>query len=90
MILIDMQFPTEHHDPYAVDRIRGRLQRALSIELAQIDALPANPYPVIDEMLKMQSDLIAREVGLPSLDLKAIDIKTVPMESIPGVFLREN
>ena len=88
-ILIELQHPTEDQGVYTLDRIRTRLQRALNIALADVEQLPANPYPFIDELLERQREPIAAELELTNLELKAVDIKTTPTESAPGVFLRE-
>jgi hypothetical protein len=91
-ILIDLQYPIEDHNPHTLERLRARLQRALTenIAFSHIETLPPNPYPYIDAILANSSVPIAAEIGLSQLQLKLVNIKTTPTDSAPGIFLRES
>ena len=89
-ISIDIQYPIENHTPHTLERIRTRVQRALNIELSQLETLPQNLYPYFDNLVRNYRVSIATEVGLKQIDLTVVDVKTTVTDSPPGIFLRDN
>ncbi|MGD0799189.1 MAG: hypothetical protein ABR910_15855 [Acidobacteriaceae bacterium] len=74
IIFLEIYFETVFEPPYALDRIKAKIQRRLREGFLDRNSLPANPFPFIDGLFPPPMiNALKKELRLDELSIQTID-----------------
>jgi hypothetical protein len=76
-VTLELHYPSAQDAAYSKDRIKVQLQRALNVYLSKAEALSADPYSEIDDLLQKAMEPLRQDLGLDQVSLKTINVQTL-------------
>ena len=74
-VVVQLIYPSEQDLPHTLDRIKIQLMRILNEYCSEREALSADPYAEIDDLLQRSMEPLRRELQLDKISVQTIDAK---------------